>query len=200
MEDIQKKHDILLFYEETFARNLATGVIVRRPIILWHILIPFMFIFRILSMKRETETFAQNFLFIRKLALDAALNITKGEDRQARIARIEKETRDRLDSQKLYSTRLHRGQMTVVDLLIDFYSKLLNAEGSKYDALVKNAYHCRSNYEAFQKQLTLAEKEVDNAVLVVLGEAYGAWEEILTKQTVIDQLREKERDRIFSEE
>ncbi len=194
------KYDLVLSHEDSFARAVATGVIVRRPITIWDFLVPFMFVFRVLTMKKETETFATNFLFLRKLALGAASDINKGEDRRNRIARIEGETRDRLISQKLYSGRLHQGQMAQVNLLIDHYSKLLNAEGKNYDSLVKNAYQTRSNYQTFQHQLTLAEKESDTAVFVVFGEPDKVWQEILTKQTVIDRLREKEIDRVFLEE
>ncbi len=204
MIDILKKYNLILSQEESFARAVASGFMVRRPLVLWHLLIPFMFVFHLITFKKEIENFAKNFLFTRKLALKAAQEITQGiskdEDKQNKMMQIADEIKDWLMSQKLYSTRLHHGQIAQVNLLIDHYSQLLNAEGDNYYSLVRNAYLTRSNYEAFQRQLTLTEKEIDTAVFVILGETNRVWEQILTKQRVIEELRTKETERIFFEE
>jgi len=196
---MRTKYGIILAYEESFARAVAMRMIMGRPLSAWHFLMPFVFVFDFLRRKRETEIFTRNFLFAKKLALDAAVDINKGEDRQSKLARIENETRDRLTSQKLYSWRIHQGQMAEVNLLIDHYSKLLEADGDSYQSLVKNAYEIREHFEAFLHQLTSIEKEIDRAVIGTLGETEEVWQPMLAKQTVIDEIRTKGVPKLFLE-
>jgi len=196
---MRTQYGIILSYEESFARAVAIGVIVRGPLTVWHFLIPFVFIFDFFRRKRDTEIFTKNFLFVKKLALDAAFDINKGEDRQSQLAQIKNETRDRLTSQKLYSWGIHQGLMKEVDLLIDHYSKLLEAEGNSYESLVKNAYQTQENYEAFLHQLTSIEREIDRAVIKTLGETEEVWQPMLTKHTVIDEMRTRGVCKLFSE-
>ncbi|MFQ6121572.1 MAG: NF038143 family protein [Dehalococcoidales bacterium] len=196
---MQTKYGIILSYEESFAKAVAMGVMVRKPLTIWHFLMPFVFVFDFLRMRRETEIFARNFLFTRKLALDAAVAISKGEDRQSQLAEIESKTKDRLVSQKLYSWRTHQGQMAEVNLLLDHYAKLLKAEGDSYPSLVKNAYKTQQHFATFLQQLTSAEREIDRAVIGTLGEAEEVWQSMSMKQTIIDEMRRKGLSKLFSE-
>ena len=199
MEAIRKKHSIILSSEESFAKAVAMRMIMMKPLSAWHFLMPFVFVFDFLQRKRETEIFTKNFLFTKRLALDAAFEINKGEDRQSRLAKIEDEIRNRLTSQKLYSWGIHQKQMAEVNLLIDHYSKLLEADGDSYPSLVQNAYQTQDNFEAFLHQLTSAEKEIDRAVIKTLGETEEVWEPMLTKQRVIDEMRTRRVRKLFLE-
>lgn len=192
-----KGYDLILSQEESFARGVALALIMRRPLSAWHYLIPFMFMLDFLARKRETEIFTKNFLFTKKLALDAAYQINKGEERQSILAKIEEEIKNWLTTQKIYSWKIHQGQITEINLLIDHYSKLLNAKGKSYDAMVKNAYQTRRAYEVFLHQLTSAEEEIDQAVLELLPEKEKAWRQMLDKQEVMEGARRKWVDRIF---
>jgi len=194
---MQTKYNIILSQEVWFARAVALRMIMGRPLSVWHYMIPFVFVFDFLRRKKETETFSKNFLFTKKLALDAAYDINQGEDRQNRLAMIEDQIRDRLTAQKLYSWGIYQGQMAEVNLLIDHYLKLLKAEGERYQSLVKDAYKTRDNYQAFLHQLTSAEKEIDRAVIKTLGETEEIWESMLAKQTVVDEMRTRGVDKVF---
>lgn len=194
---MQKKYNIILSYEESFARDVAVRLIIEEPLLVWHYLIPFMFVFELLKRKREARIFAMNFLFTKKLALDAADDINGSEEQQNRLSRIKDKTRDRLTSLKLYSWETHQKQMAEINLLIDHYLKLLITEGNSYESLVKNAYQTRDNYQSFLSQLTSAEKAIDQAVIKTLGETEEVWQLVLTKQTVIGEMRAKRVDRIF---
>ena len=196
---MQTKYGIILAYEESFARAVAMGVIIRKPLSVFHLLVPFMFIFDFIRRKSDTEMFTKNFLFTRKLALDAAVDINQGEDRQRQLAKIKNETRDRLTSQKFYSPKIHQGQMTKINLLIDHYSKLLEAEGDSYPSLVKNAYQTRDHFEAFLHQLTSIEKDIDRGVIEILGGTEEAWQSMRTKQTVMDEMRTRGVHKLFLE-
>jgi len=196
---MQTKYGIILSYEESFARAVATRMIIMKPLSVWHLLIPFVFAFDFFQRKRDIETFTKNFLFTKKLALDVALEINKGEDRQSQLAKIEDETRDRLISQKLYTWGIHQGQMRTIDLLIDHYAKLLEAEGNSYPALVKNTYKTQDSCQAFLHQLTSIEKEIDQAVIERLGETEEICKSMLAKQTIIDEMRTKGVSKFFLE-
>jgi len=197
VEVIQKKYDIILNYEESLAGAVAIGVLVRKPLTVWHFLVPFIFMYDFFRMKVETTVFTRNFLFTKKLALDAAFEINKGEDRQSKLARIERETRDWLTSQKFYSWRIHQGQIKEANLLLDHYLKLLGVEGESYPSLVKSAYQNQAQFEFFQRQLTALEREIDQAVMDTLGVTEEIWESMSIKQTVIDKIRTEEVRKLF---
>lgn len=194
------QYEIVLSHEESFATSVATGVRARKPLTIWHLIIPFMFVYELITMKKDIGTFAESFLFIRKLALDSAYDINKGEDRKKIISQVEGKVEGRLRAQGLFSPRLHQGQMSIINLLIDHYSKLFKAQGKDYASLVKNAYKTRSDYETFLKYLTLAEREVDTAVTLTLGGGDYIRRQMMAKEEVIERLRKKEIERVFPEE
>lgn len=193
-----KKHNLIVFAEENFARAVALGVMVKRPLTAWHILIPGMFIFDFLRRSSEIKRYSTLFMFPRKIALDVALDITRGEDRKNRVLRAEGEISEWLTSLKLYSGRLHQGHIDEITLLIDHYSKLLNAEGANYHALVKNAYKNKGKYQVFLNQLASVEKEVDQAIAEIRCENHEIWKRLQAEQTQVEELRKKEIDKAFS--
>jgi hypothetical protein len=196
---MEKKHKIILEAEESFARAVALGVHVKRPLSAWHFILPGMFIFDFLSRSSETRRYSTLFVFPRKLALDGALDVIKGKDRKKILSQIEEEMKQWLSSLNLYSERLHRKHMDEIDLLVDHYSKLLHAEGNHYPALVKYAYQSRKPYEAYLHRLTTAEQEVDRAIAEIRGETEEIWERLRAEQIQVMELRTKEVNQIFSE-
>ena len=196
---MRKKYDSIITEEETFARAVALGVIVKRPLTAWHYLIPGMFIFDFLRRSSEMRRYSKHFLFPRKLALDAAQDITSGEDERKGLSRVEQKIEEWLNSLKLYTRSLHRSQMEAVKVLIDHYSKLLNAKGDSYYSLMRNAYNNRRDYEIYLSRLTSAEKEVDRAIAEKLGETEVLRERLLVEQQQVEKLRKKDTDIIFLE-
>lgn len=194
---MEKKHKVILEAEESFARVVALGVHVKRPLSTWHFLLPGIFIFDFLRRSTETRRYSALFLFPRKLTLDGALDIIKGEDRKKILSQIEDGIKQWLSSLNLYSEKLHRRHMEEIYLLIDHYSKLLHAEGNSYPALVKNAYQTREHYEAYLHRLTAAEQEVDRAIAEIRGETEEIWERLRAEQIQVMELRRKEVNQIF---
>jgi signal transduction histidine kinase len=195
---MDKNYNIVLDAEESFARAVALGVHVKRPLTTWHFLLPGMFIFDFLRRSSGTRRYSTLFVFPRKLALDGALDILNGEDRKNILSRIEEEIRLWLTSLKLYSERLLRRHTEEIDLLIDHYYKLLHAEGNNYHTLVKNAYKTREHYAAHLHRLSAAEQEVDRAIAEIRGETKEIMERLRVEQTQVMELREKEVNQIFS--
>jgi hypothetical protein len=196
---MKTKYDIILVAEESFARAVAIGISIKKPLSVWHYLIPGIFIFDFLKRTSETRSYTEHFLFPRRLAIVVAQDIKNGEDRKNRLSRVEEEIKKWLNSLRLYSQRLHQGKMDEVNLLIDHYSKLLNADGEGYDSLIKNAYKNQEDYEAYLNQLVSVEKEVDGAIVEILGPSESLREKLLAKQAQLEELRKKKVDGIFSE-
>ncbi|MFQ5851984.1 MAG: NF038143 family protein [Candidatus Binatia bacterium] len=195
---MEKKSDIILFAEESFARAVTLGTVVKRPLSVWHYLIPGIFILDFLRRTSEIKSYTKHFLFPRKLAIDAARDLNDGEDRKSRLSPVENEISEWLKSLKLYSSALHQAKMEEANVLIDHYSKLLNADGDSYNSLVRNAHKSRENYEAHLCQLAEAEKEVDRAVVEKLGGTGNIRERLAAKQAHLEELRKRKVDEIFT--
>jgi hypothetical protein len=195
---MEKKHHIILEAEESFARAVALGVHVKRPLSAWHFLLPGMFLFDFLRRSSETRRYSDLFLFPRKLALKGALDILNGEDRKEILSQIEDDIKHWLVSLNFYSERLQRKHMDIIDLLIDHYSKLLHAEGNDYPDLIRYGYQGRESYEAYLHRLSAAEQEVDHAIAEIRGETKEIMEQLRVEQVQVTELRTKEVNRIFS--
>lgn len=74
---MERKHKAILDEEESFARVVALGIHVKRPLSTWHFFLPGMFIFDFLRRSSEIKRYGDLFLFPRKLALEAAFNMIK---------------------------------------------------------------------------------------------------------------------------
>jgi hypothetical protein len=194
---MDKNYNMVLNADESFAKAVALGVHIKRPLTSWHFLLPGMFLFDFLRRSSETKRYSALFLFPRKIALDGALDILDSEDRINILSRIEEEIRQWLTSLKLYSERLLRGHMEEIGLLIDHYSNLIHAEGSHYHTLVKNAYKTREQYEAYLRRLTAAEQEIDRAIAEIRGETEEIWERLRAEEIQVMELRTKEVNQIF---
>jgi len=183
--------------EEAFARQVALGVIVTMPQSVWHYLIPFMFVFDFLRRNATIRHYTEHFMFPRKLAIDAAQDILHGEEEMARLAKIDPEIAVWLGRLKLYSEAIHQRQKEVVKLLAEHYLKLLKADGENYNALIRNGYDIRQNYETFLSRLAAVEEELDRAIIEKLGESEKLQEKILAERRQVNRLSEKRSDQIF---
>ena len=124
--------------------------------------------------KQVKELFIQNFMFTKKLALQAAFDMIKLErSREEVMVQIEEKTGNILaseETQGIYSNDIRREQIKEIDLLIDHYCKLFETDGKDYSSLVANAYQNRQSYTAFVEQLKSIEKQVSKAAQKTLGD------------------------------
>ena len=195
------KYNIIRSEERRLAKAVAKKIVKIPDITVWAFMIPFIFVVNFLKYKRTSETFALNFLFTKRLALDAALDIIKeGLQRQDVVVRINDRTRDILasDTQGVYSEKIRMKQMNEINLLLDHYLKLFEAEGKNYKSLVKNAYQTQENYGTFLQQLTAAEKAVNQAALQTVGKSETAHEIISEMEKTTESIRTEEAKIIFS--
>lgn len=171
---LDTKHENILAQEKALAKSVASVVIGQSPITAWDVLIPIIFIFNVLKFKRAREIFTLNFLFTKKLALQGAFDmVKKGQSREDVLGQIRDQTSQILASDKkgIYSIKIRQKQMREMELLLDHYFRLLNAEGKDYRSMVRHAYRTRQDFAAFVKELEGIEKEVNRAASQTVGTA-----------------------------
>ena len=192
-----EKPKMILIAEEKLAREVTLGVIVTRPLTVWHYIIPGMFIIDFLRRGSALKKYTEHFLFPRKLAVDAAQALSQDEPEADVFEHIENDTRVWLNSLDLYSPGLLQAQVGAIKLLADHYSKLLKEDGLSVYALMKAAYQNRENLQKFYEELTAAEAEVDRELLAKKGENEKLKEKILAEQKQLEQRREKIVEEVF---
>ena len=197
---LDTKRDAILARERSLAKAVASSVIESKPVTAWEILIPILFLMNLFQLKRSRETFSLNFLFTKKLALEAAFSrIDRGKSKEDAREQIKEKTGNILaaDRKGLYSTKIRQKQMKEMDLLIDHYGQLLEAEGKDHPSMIKSAYRTRENYVAFLEELEQAEKEVYQAATQTVKTS-SAREIAFKMEEATARIRRAELDRLFS--
>ena len=192
-----EKPKMILMAEEKLAREVTLGVIVTRPLTVWHYIIPGMFIIDFLRRGSALKKYTEHFLFPRKRALDAAQALARGQSEADVFEHVENETRAWLNSLDLYTPGLLQAQVAAIQVLSAHYGKLLKEEGYSVYALIKAAYQTRENLQAFFDQLTAAEAEVDRELLAKMGADEKLKEKILAEQKQLEERRAKMIEEVF---
>jgi len=197
---LDTKRDAILARERSLAKAVAYSVVETKPVTAWEILVPILFLMNLFQLKRSRETFSLNFLFTKKLALEAAFSrIDRGKSREEAREEIKEKTGSILaaDRKGLYSTKIRQKQMKEMDLLIDHYTRLLEADGKDHPSMVRNAYQTRENYVAFLRELEEVEKEVYQAATQTVKTS-SAREIASRMEEATARIRRGELDRVFS--
>jgi hypothetical protein len=197
---VDTKYKIILEHERSMARAVAGSLIQPKPVTVWEVMIPVIFILNFAKIRQSREVFIQNHLFTKNMALKAALDMFQKElNKQAVMESIESQTQKTLSSvpDSIYSDEIRQEQIKEIALLIDHYGKLFKADGQNYAGLVVSAYQTRQNYAAFFKQLKATENGVMMAARRTLGDqadsqAAGRLEEL------IDRVRVAGVEKIFN--
>jgi hypothetical protein len=158
-----------------------------------------MFIFDILRRNQAISRYSAVFLFPRKAALDAALDVIRGADRKSRLSRAEEEIGAWLRSLNLFSETLQRAHRAQVAVLVKHYSKLLQGKGDSYPAVLRSSYPTPQDYQTFLQRLGAAEQEVDRAVAEAHGHTPEIRDRLRTEQAQVEDIRSKEVKKIFGE-
>jgi hypothetical protein len=199
-DDYHKKYKIITEKEHSMAQGVAVSLIRPKPLTVWEIMIPVIFILNYVKLKHSREIFVQNQMFTKKMALDAALDMKKKDaTKEAVMVQIRSKTKELVSSVPggIYSDDIRRQQLAEVDLLIDHYFRLLNAPGKDYASLVKNVYQSAADYSSFLEALKAAEKEVMSAAHRTLGsQADTATAEKI--ESITDRMRAAEVSKLFS--
>jgi hypothetical protein len=191
------RYDIITHAEEQFAREVCLGVVYLRPLSVWHYLIPGMFIIDFLRRGSIIRKYTETFMFPRKLALEGARSLSAGETRAVIDSHLEGEIKNWLTAHRLDHQDLVKAQKETVDLLMDHYLKLLQAEGESYYDLIEHAYSSRENFEAHLQQIAAAENNVDQAILGKVGDNPVVKEKLQLEARQVENRRRKILEDIF---
>lgn len=194
---IMDKYDIIVEAEQQFAREVTLGVIVTRPLTVWHTIIPGLFIIDFLRRGSAIRQYTKHFMFPRQLAMDAALAEMQAENKESAASDLEDNIRIWLESLKLYTPDLVKAHVELIEILAAHYLKLLNAEGDTIYLLIEHAYQNSDNFRQFIETITPAENEVDRQVIEQLGGNEKVKEKILAEQQQIAKRRQKILAKVF---
>jgi len=197
---LKRKFDLVLSREQRLARSVALSAGKPKPFSVWEVMIPLIFIFGYLRAKEEREVFAQNLLFTKKTALEAAYEMLRSDQSRASVLSAVKSKTDHLLAtapQGLYSEDIRGEQLQEIDLLMEHYCKLIQAEGEDYASLVINAYGTKESYTAFQQTLESAEQRVTQAAGRTLGRQ-ADFDMVARISAAAHRFRKAEIEQIFS--
>lgn len=197
MRSPMDNYDMILAAEEQFAREVILGVIVVRPLTVWHYLIPGMFIIDFLRRGSAIRQYTRHFMFPRKLALDAALAIAQRQDKTSVDSQVATDISKWLNTLNLSSRALLQAHRKLIDVLTDHYLKLIHSMEDNYDMLLADAYQNRSNFITFVRQITAAENEVDQLVMQYFSGNEKVREKMQAEQQQIAKRRNKILDDVF---
>lgn len=192
-----QKEERILWAEEQFAREVTLGVVIQKPLSVFNYLIPGMFIINYLRRGSAIRQYTKHYLFPRKLAMNASRDLLKGEERALLDSQIAAEIENWLKALNLYSEDLAQAQKVVVDLLIEHFRKLLEAEGVNYYDLIENTYKTRNDYMSYIDKLSSAEKEIDQAIIKQVGPSRKLKEKLRAEEQQVDMRRKKILEEIF---
>lgn len=210
LSSIDAKFRLILSQEEAFAKAVAMRILDRPTISAWMILIPILFIHyisRYNKFKAGIEAFAREFIYTKRLALDAALDsIKSGAQKPDAIQRAYNSYNKMGIADKAAGVR--QKQMKEIELLFDHYERLLKTEGAErdsYESLLKRAYVTGFSYMQFLSQIQKAEKEVSRAVMQSFANKEADKEadkddysEIISRiETAVETLRDIEVKKIW---
>ena len=199
-DDYYQKFKIILERERSMAQGVAFSLIKPKTLTVWEIMIPVIFILNYVKRKHSREIFVQNQMFTKKMALDAALDMKKKDAaKETVMTQIQSKTKELVSSVPggIYSEDIRQQQLIEIDLLIDHYTRLLNAAGKDYASLVTHVYQTAAAYSSFLEALTAAEKEVMSAAHRTLGSQtdMATAEKI---ESITENMRAAEVNKIFS--
>lgn len=198
-KNLDKQYKRILMQERSIAKRVSHAFVKPKPLTVWEVMLPIIFIFTIMRLKETREIFTLNILFTKQLALNAALAMLKEDrPREAVMADIKSKTNEVLasDTKKLYSVEIQQQQMKEINLLIDHYCKLFASDGKDYASMVIDAYRTRENYSDFLVQLTAVEKEVTLTAQKKLN-AMTDDATVAKIERILDRARTDEINKIF---
>ena len=198
--DLKKKFGAILSHEQSLARSVAAAVIRSKPLSVWEVLIPIIFILMFMKSREEREVFVQNLMFTKKMALEAAYKKIQDQCSVEEVmAPIEEQTLELVTTAPngIYSELIRREQLAEIRLLIDHYGRLLKSQGEDFQTLTTRAYPTFSSYVRFLEQLEAAEARVTAAASQTLGPRTDS-RTLAGIESAINAMRSKEAEEIYA--
>jgi hypothetical protein len=199
--ETERQYHEILEQEVRLARSVAITAQRLRPFSVWEVLIPIVFILGYMRSRQQREMFVQNFIFTKKLALNAARDMRLDALSHDQVfERIETKTKKLLETleSNIYSEAIRQAQLAEIQLLIPHYQRLFDTECRRYADCITAAYPMRKAYVSFLDNLRQAENAVAAAAVKTVGDQADL-EMVKRIETRSHQLRLKEADRFYSD-
>jgi hypothetical protein len=192
MKSLERKKELILQRELLFANAIGAAVFEKPKVSFWMVLIPILFLYFVYRMQRFKSgrmKFDQEFMTTRRKALVLAVEALE-TGVKPNIDRIARESGITDALEKHYASWLRT--------LVDYYDDLLAAEGDTFEALVRSAYHNRTNYLLTLNRLNTVEKEFYSALKPQLAATEGAPAVIAAIEEHSRRLRRDLAEQIFA--
>jgi len=192
MKSLERKKELILQRELLFANAIGAAVFEKPKVSFWMILIPILFLYFIYRMQRFKSgrlKFDQEFMTTRRKALDLAVEA---------LETGVKPNIDRIARESGITDALEKDYASWLRTLVDYYDDLLAAEGDTFEALVRSAYHNRTNYLLTLNRLNTVEKEFYSALKPQLAATEGAPAVIAAIEEHSRRLRRDLAEQIFA--
>lgn len=179
-------------HEERFAEVLSRCVIEKPKLSFWVIIIPIIFVYYMYRIPRYVEgkkRFTEQYLMSRTSALhEAEASILDGREPDS----------SRLAASADVPSDIQPLMKDLLSTMLRHYSRLLRAEGSDFDSLVRSAYQDRAAFLQVMDRLNEAEQKLHTALSDRLEQAQeGSDSVVRTIGQESARLRRHEAERIF---
>ena len=192
MKGFEQKKEMILQRELMFANAIGAKVFEKPQVHFWMVLIPILFLYFIYRMQRFKSgrlKFDQEFMTTRRKAMDLAV-----ESLETGV----KPNIDRIARESGITDALEKPYAAWLRALVDHYDDLLTANGESFEALVRSAYHNRTNYLLTLNRLNTVEKEFYAALKPQLAATEGAAAVIEVIEEHSRRLRRDLAEQIFA--
>jgi hypothetical protein len=199
--ETERLYHEILEQEVRLARSVAITARRLRPFSVWEVLIPIVFILGYMRSRQQREMFVQNFIFTKKLALEAARDMRLDALPYDQVfERIEAKTKNLLETLEpnIYSEAIQQAQLAEIRWLIPHYQRLFETEKRRYADCIVAAYPTRDIYVSFLDDLRQTEKAVAAAAVKTVGDQANL-EMVKRIETCSHRLRLKDADRFYSD-
>lgn len=189
---LSEKYELILANERQLAKNVAAEVVDRPELAMWMILIPVFFVFYFFQLKRyqnSLKDFIRHFLMTRKRVLDATYEAAELEtvvdvDALVEVTDAPEETKDEY--------------RFWVATLVEFFQKLIQAQGVTYPELVKSGLKNRTSYLLAVNKLNNVERTFHKALTPLLPDDDGDITNIVkTMEQSVEKFRKEQVKEIF---
>jgi len=192
MKGLERKKELILQRELAFANAIGAKVFEKPKVNFWMVLIPILFLYFVYRMQRFKSgrmKFDQEFMTTRRKAMDLAVEA---------LETGQKPNIDRVARESGISGTLEKPYASWLRALVDYYADLLTANGDSFEALVRSAYHNRTNYLLTLNRLSTVEKEFYTVLKPRLAATEGAATVIATIEEQSRRLRRDLAEQIFA--
>ncbi len=167
----------------------------------WRIILLPVYLYHLFKYRNNLRFTRKNVLYTKRLAFEAAKNISQGKDRAWEFRQIEIKTTDVLNKEKkgFYTEKIRRRQLPEIDYLINHYQALFDSKQTTYSAIIKEIFPAKGQYLAHLSSLQKLEEDVLQASITSMRKGTKKdrrqWFEKVRETT--KKIRRAEADKIY---